>query len=408
MLLLQGPVGPFFARLAADLRRAGARVWKVHFNGGDALFGPQGFHWRGAEAEWPGWLARLIDTLAIDHLVLFGDCRPVHRAAIDVAAQLGIAVHVFEEGYLRPDFITLERGGVNGYRSADAAWRLHAAPAPPVRAMPRTFWPMVGWAFAYYAAAALWRWRYPRCRHHRALTFVAGLPWLRSAWRKAWYAITERAMAEQLTGPWSQRFFLVPLQVHDDAQVVVHGAPGGMPAFIVRVIAAFAGAAPADMHLVFKHHPLDRGCCDYAALIAQTARAVGCGARVHYIHDQHMPTILPHARGVVVANSSAGLAAIGLGRPTIALARAIYDAPGLTFQGPLDAFWAAAPAHPPDPELAARFRAHLIATTQINGSFYRRLEKAGSATGLPWAEITTPNSASARANPPAAIARAHR
>jgi len=35
VLLLQGPQGPFFRRLAADLTEAGAVVHKVNFNGGD-------------------------------------------------------------------------------------------------------------------------------------------------------------------------------------------------------------------------------------------------------------------------------------------------------------------------------------------------------------------------------------
>lgn len=42
VLLLQGPVGPFFKRLAADLRGAGAQVHKVNFNAGDWLFYPRG------------------------------------------------------------------------------------------------------------------------------------------------------------------------------------------------------------------------------------------------------------------------------------------------------------------------------------------------------------------------------
>ena len=38
VLMLQGPVGPFFARLGVDLTHAGAVVFKVNFNGGDWLF----------------------------------------------------------------------------------------------------------------------------------------------------------------------------------------------------------------------------------------------------------------------------------------------------------------------------------------------------------------------------------
>ena len=38
LLLLQGPMGPFFARLAAVLRTRGQTVSKVNFNGGDEWF----------------------------------------------------------------------------------------------------------------------------------------------------------------------------------------------------------------------------------------------------------------------------------------------------------------------------------------------------------------------------------
>ena len=37
-LFLQGPHGPFFARLGQMLARAGATVWRGGFNAGDAAF----------------------------------------------------------------------------------------------------------------------------------------------------------------------------------------------------------------------------------------------------------------------------------------------------------------------------------------------------------------------------------
>jgi capsular polysaccharide export protein len=50
---------------------------------------------------------------------------------------------------------------------------------------------------------------------------------------------------------------------------------------------------------------------------------------------------------------------------------AIYDMPGLTFQGPLDDFWGEAPSFRPHRALLLRFRSYLIDHTQINGSFYK-------------------------------------
>jgi capsular polysaccharide export protein len=398
VLLLQGPVGPFFARFARDLHRAGADVAAIAFNGGDWLFRPRGTAcrttiYRGTMEAWPDWLAQFIAARSIEVVFLFGDCRPIHCAAHRVATRLGIEVGVFEEGYLRPDFITLERHGVNGNSPLrqglalcrPAPDRPAPLPAIAVRAMPRSFWPMVLWGLLYFAAASFARPWFAHYRHHRPIRFREALPWLRSPLRKVWYALAERGMTARLTGAWSGRFFLVPLQVHNDAQVHFHAAVGGVDGFIADTIASFGRAAPADAVLVFKHHPMDRGYCDYTRLIRRAARAARCDARVVYIHDQHMPTILPHCRGVVVINSTTGLAAIGCDRPTIVTGEAIYDMPGLTFQGPIDRFWATAATQAPQHDLFERFRAELITTTQINGNFYRRLDPAASATGLIWA-----------------------
>jgi len=116
ILLLQGPVGPFFRRLAKELRAAGAEVHKVNFNGGDGLFYPRGaISWRGHPGDWPQFLARLLQERRIDIVLLFGDCRPIHRVARSVAQQYGVRVGAFEEGYIRPNFVTFEQFGVNGF-----------------------------------------------------------------------------------------------------------------------------------------------------------------------------------------------------------------------------------------------------------------------------------------------------
>jgi capsular polysaccharide export protein len=249
---------------------------------------------------------------------------------------------------------------------------------------------MVAWAIGYFTIASLTRWLF-HYQHHRPIKVLSCLPWLRSPFRKLWFQAVERGMTRRLTGEWSGRFFLVPLQVHNDAQVVCHASTGGVPGFIADTIASFGRCAPADAVLVFKHHPMDRGYCDYTRAIRRDARAAGCEARVIYIHDQHMPTILPHCRGTVVINSTSGLAAVGCGRPTITVGAAIYDMPGLTYQGPLDRFWTEAQDHAPDAALYECYRAALIAQTQINGNFYRRLDPAVSATGLIWMRTIPPH-----------------
>ncbi|MCD6078145.1 MAG: putative Capsule polysaccharide export protein kpsS, partial [Ramlibacter sp.] len=174
------------------------------------------------------------------------------------------------------------------------------------------------------------------------------------------------------------------LQVFNDAQIRVHAPFPGVEDFIETTVRSFAARAPDDTLLVFKHHPMDRGYRDYSRLIRKLAHELQLGHRLQYIHDQHLPTLLDHARGVVVVNSTVGLSALFHAAPTKVCGRALYDMPGLTYQGSLDDFWSDAPRHKPDPALYRRFRSHLVAATQLNGSFYRRLSGLQSATGVVW------------------------
>lgn len=116
-LFLQGPHGPFFNRLARMLRAAGADVWRVGFNRGDALFwGDRDSYipYTGTQEDWGECCADLFQRHAITDLAVYGDVRPVHAQAIALAKARGITVHVFEEGYLRPYWVTYERNGTNG------------------------------------------------------------------------------------------------------------------------------------------------------------------------------------------------------------------------------------------------------------------------------------------------------
>jgi capsular polysaccharide export protein len=315
VLLLQGPVGPFFRRLSQDLTLAGARVFKVNFNGGDWLFYPDdAFNYRGRMEDWPAYFDALLDQLHVDVVMLFGDCRPIHSPIHEIAHRHGLEIGVFEEGYVRPDFITLERIGVNGHSVIPRTPVFYLNNHMPVieKTMPvgKTFWFAVRWAMLYYFAAGLLKPFFSHYRHHRPLTWLESLPWLRSVWRKEYYAIKERGILARLTGKLNGRFFLVPLQVHNDPQVHVHSNFDSIPDFIDEVMASFAHHAPQNTTLVIKHHPLDRAYHDYTQLIRKRVGELGLQGRCLYIHGQHLPTLLQSACGVVVINSTVGLSAI--------------------------------------------------------------------------------------------------
>jgi len=380
VLFLQGPIGPFFWRLANFLKTRGTEVVKVNLNGGDSFFFPawpaaaRVYEFRESATKWRHFLRGVIGRHQIDAIVLFGDCRFYHRAAIGVARRLGVEVLVFEEGYIRPDYITLGIGGVNGYSRLPRDPKFyrtvrHEAPAASRSLSQRGVYSAVLYAMLYGLAGKLTRWRFPYYRHHRSyFSFEHGLLWVRGWARKYFYRFRERNELKLVRGALSNRFFLVPLQVHQDAQVLFHSPYRSVISFVAEVIGSFAAHAPADTYLVFKHHPLDRGFREYGDLIARLATEHGVGMRVRYVHDVHLPTLLDHARGTVLINSTVGMSSLLHGTPVKALGRAIYDMRGLTHQGTLATFW-----HRPEPidrGLYQRFRNFVIGRTQVNGNYY--------------------------------------
>ena len=389
VLLLQGPVGPFFHRLAQDLRQAGASVFKINFNGGDWLFYPRNaFNYRGYMEDWPAYFEMMLELLSVDVVMLFGDCRPIHRAAHEIAHRRGLEIGVFEEGYIRPHYITLERLGVNENSTLPRSplFYLNATSLPRDKPLPlgNTFWYAVCWTVLYYFSAGLLKSIFPNYRHHRPLGWLEALPWWRSLWRKGYYVLKERGMLSRLSGEMSGRFFLVPLQVHNDAQIVEHSDYSNVTKFIDEVMASFASHAQRNKFLVIKHHPMDRGYSDYSTFIAKRADQLGLQGRCYYIHDQHLPTLLNNACGAIVVNSTVGLSAMLHGVPVKVCGKALYNMKGLAYQGSLNRFWREAQHAKPNVKLLQAFHDYLVCHSQLNGSFYKRLPLVASEAGLRW------------------------
>jgi capsule polysaccharide modification protein KpsS len=377
LLLLQGPAGPFFARVAQQLRAAGAEVTKVNFNGGEDLYyrGPGVVQFTEPAAEWPAFFEQLLRERGINGVVLFGDCRPLHRAAIERAKKLGVEVFVFEEGYLRPDFVTFERGGVNGHSSIprDSAYFAEIEPQreAPHQPVKRAFIKSALHTICYASAAALSGSRYPHYRHHRD---IRPLPqarlWLRGTVRRLLHTLRDRRLGERLERQQMPPYFFVPLQVYLDSQLH-HSRYTSVNEFIREVVDTFAEHAPPDHVLLLKLHPMDRPYSDYSAEVEALRLKHGLGERLLYADVINLPATLRNARGTIVINSTVGLSSLTHGTPVKCLGRAVYDLPGLTHQGPLAEFFAA--PKPVDPDLYKRFRHWLLQQNQLNGSVWSRL-----------------------------------
>jgi capsular polysaccharide export protein len=378
-LFLQGPHGPFFGQLARMLQRTGAKVWRVGFNLGDQAFWPDksrftAFH--GAIDTWPATLANLLSTHSVTDLVLYGDTRPLHAQAVAAARAAGITIHVFEEGYLRPHWVTYERGGSNGHsRLMDMSVTMMrndlAETDVDLAAAPAHWGDMrlhMLWGAIYHAFVLAGRHRYPAFRPHRSLTAAQEF-WL---YAKR-YALLPLHGLERMAATFRIRhggfpYHLALLQLEHDASFQMHSPFASMTDFVAEVIEGFAKGAPAHHHLVFKAHPLEDGRVNLARMIRQLARNHGITARVHFVRGGKLARLLDHASSAVTVNSTAGQQALWRGLPLRTFGASVYSKPEFVSSQPLTSFF----AYPDKPDSRAYrdFRHYLLQTSQVAGGYY--------------------------------------
>lgn len=383
VLLLQGPPSSFFRVLRRAFRDAGIPAHRVVLHLGDRMrAGGDSIPFRGRLAEFDGFLDALIARERITDVLYYADRVPYHRIAQTVAERRGAMPYAVENGYLRPDWLTLEPGGMGAYSRFPverARIEAIAAGAPAVEETVRYRHGFATEAFhevshnlAEIASWPLYR-HYERDRpHHPLAEYVSWLPQLvrrQIAERRA-----PGQMRQLLEG--NTPFFLFPMQLQEDYQIRHNSRYGRLSELIHEVFDSFARTAPRHVSLLVKIHPLDNGLENWQRVLKRAKRDYGLTGRIRLMSVGPLAQMLAHCEGVVLVNSTVGLTAIRSGRPVKALGAAIYDLPGLTAQQPLDAFWSAPEA--PDAQFVDAFVRAIARTIQLRGSFY---DPAGMEAG---------------------------
>ncbi|ELU0190886.1 capsule biosynthesis protein [Campylobacter coli] len=373
VLLLQGPVGTFFHRLAIKMKKNKTKVFKLNFNGGDFLFYPSGKRCKCDEKDLENFYESFFKEKKIDAIVMYNDCRLIHAKAIKVAKGLGIGIWIFEEGYLRPYCITFEKDGVNANSSLPCDKNFYLScnilTKESIKEIPGGFKFMAFSTFLYWLFSFLLAPFFNNKLHHRTLYPFEFLFWFRSLYRKYLYKFTEKKLDQKIYSL-EKKYFLAILQVYNDTQIKYHYKKS-IEEFIEELILSFANHARAKSYLIFKHHPMDRGYRNYSKLINELSQKYHVEGRIFYVHDTYLPTLLKNALGCITINSTVGLSAILEGCPTKVCGNAFYDFEGLAYPKKLQFFWREAHAYKPNPSLVINFKNYLLNTNQFNGNFYK-------------------------------------
>ncbi|MFD1913845.1 capsule biosynthesis protein [Halodurantibacterium flavum] len=378
-LMLQGPHGPFFHQLGKSLRAAGATVWRIGFNNGDQVFWPDRdsfIAFQGAPEDWPAFYGHVLAEQNVTDIVLYGDTRPVHAQAVAIARRLGLTVHVFEEGYLRPHWVTYERNGTNGnsrlmsldvpeMRAAvnDLELEMPAAPARWGDMREHVFYG----ALYHFCVMAGGR-RFRNFRPHRSIPIAQEFSlYLRRLLAMPIHAL-ERFRESRAIQRGGFPYHLCLLQLEHDSSFRMHSPFSTMTEFVELCISGFAQGAPRHHHLVFKAHPLEDGRVPLKSEIRRLAQEYGVADRVHFVRGGKLAMLLNLTRSVITVNSTAAQQALWRGLPLRAFGKAVYDKPEFVSTQPLPEFF----AHPTRPDTRAYhdYRHYLLETSQVTGGFY--------------------------------------
>jgi len=378
-LFLQGPHGPFFHGLGRMLRSAGCDVYRVGFNAGDRAFWfdpPTYLPFRGTLDEWPAQFESLVCERGVTDIVLYGDTRPVHATAVASAKRLGLTVHVFEEGYMRPYWVTYERNGSNGNsRLMDMTiteMQTALAQSDMEAPLPPAHW---GDMRQHVFYGALYHWfvmfrngDYRNFRPHRDVPVAREFQLYMKRLLLMPALAIDRMLATLRIRNGGFPYHLALLQLEHDSSFQKHSPFSTMTDFLAEILDGFATGAPPHHHLVVKAHPLEDGRVPLRSELRRLARQHGLSDRVHYVRGGKLAQLLNDARSAVTVNSTAGQQVLWRGIPLKVFGRAVYAKPEFVSGQPLKDFFAGASR--PDNRAYKDYRRYLLETSQVAGGFY--------------------------------------
>ena len=376
-IFLQSPIGPFFSLLAKELKSLGHNVSKINFWGGDIVFYPDGIPYKDTIENWGKFFTNHCIKNKITDIVLFGDRRPYHERAIESIAQINsdTNIWVFEEGYFRPHWVTLDKYGANNRSSIDLSnieynsdnILTHTQNPIPINPWLKEAIPSI---LQYYFFGLISKFTgFNNFKYHRLKHPLFEM----SNWIIKWGASALKLKDDELlilqARPKLTNHFVLALQLETDSQIRMYSPFKTMKEIMETSMISFKNHAPPNTNLIVKSHPFDEKWKQREAEFKKIAKELDIENRVAFIDNCNVSTFLDNSLGLITANSTLSLFALENNIPVIALGQAFWNVEEITNKKELSAFWSN--PEKPNPILFINMK-NKIMETQINGNFYSK------------------------------------
>lgn len=387
-LFLEGPHGPFFKKLQNKLMSFGYRCHSIALNGGYCIDGKLNTHiYSGSLENWSFYLTCFLKKHNITDILLYGDKRSYHSIAINVAKNLNIynnkvssistcpsssiRIWCFEEGYVRPGYVTLEENGNNTNSLVPFYFNEYVNSIPNFDSdgscnninniietcnnndnlniknhinedensysdiLPNPMSRKVKLAINHYLGIFFLYPLFLKYSWHRKQGFSNEIiGWLIRKLRDFKYNDVDAQIINNIIKT-NRKYFLLPLQLKEDFQITCASTFRDIVNVIETVVPSFLKHSYTDDLLVIKLHPLDNSIFNYRTFIEKLSKSLDyCNLNatnkiIFIAHYNNNKQLLANSQGVVVVNSTMGISAIELNIPTITLGNSIYSNKGL-------------------------------------------------------------------------------
>jgi capsular polysaccharide export protein len=259
----------------------------------------------------------------IELVMMHNDLRWQHALAIAVCKELKVKYIITERGIFRPDTITIEFEGVNGYSSLPKNkeyYKNYTVEEKKLKSYKVSRWKniQVNIKFALFIL----------------LNKIGDLINLNSKIKNKSYSLSKYiklfikqkfSKKQNYNISLPKRYIFVPLQVNTDTQILIHSDFKDMQEFITKVENDFY-SIDSDIGLVFKIHPMEKGIVEYKF----DSRSI--------IVDSDTNELVKNSECVVTINSTVGFEAIREYKKVLVLGEAFFKIDGIAICSSKDSF----------------------------------------------------------------------